>query len=106
MIIDIGLKNIKKAKEISLPNGKKFTKDQVRKTRYDELFRNVHEALFHKSSEISFEDEQKIKEAFKVIQFVHQNKQYHDIHVYEHFFNLLRKVEWLKNLGGKNEKKT
>lgn len=96
-IIDMGLKNIKEARDITLPNGTICPKDRIRKYYYDELSRDVHETLSHKSSEISLEDEQKIKKAFQAIPTLLQNKRCPNIEIYRRiFFSELKKVKWLK----------
>jgi len=104
-MISSRIKQMQEAKDLTLPDGKtRYPEGQIRKIFYKELWREVDTELTHKSSEISYEDEKKIRDAFSLInRFLKDDEnRMPSIEIYKNYmFTQLEKVKWL-NLKSQN----
>ena len=100
-IISSHITQMREAQDLVPPNGEtRFPENQVRKTIYEALWREVDTELTHKSSEISYEDEKKIRDAFFLINhFLKENEErMPSVEIYENLMLArLEEVKWLKS---------
>ena len=97
-LISTSVTDIRKAKPLVTSLGfVALSVDQERKITYQSLWRVIDIELSHKLSEISFDDEQKIRNAFLVLNHICQKDEEPDIGMYkDYLFEPLKKVKWLK----------
>ena len=100
-IISSHITRMKEAQGLTLPDGETRLEDnQERKIIYEALWREIDTELTHKSSEVSYEDEKKIREAFFPINyFLKENeKGIPSVEVYENLMlTRLEEVKWLRH---------
>lgn len=100
-IISSHITRMKEAQGLTLPDGETRLEDnQERKIIYEALWREIDTELTHKSSEVSYEDEKKIREAFFPINyFLKENeKRIPSVEVYENLMlTRLEEVKWLRH---------
>ena len=101
-IISAYVEQIRDAKEVPHPDPRSKTKimataDQVRKVVYDSMYKEVDKFLSHKTTQLDYDDEKKIRDAFGVINFMDENQRIASLQIYEKtLFKGLMEVKWLK----------
>ena len=96
-IIHARIKKIRETEDLKHPDGKTILPaDQLIGATYARLRHDIFTELAHKSSEISFDDEQKIVEPFFIIDQIFKGQAL-SLEIFESYILLeLKKVKWLK----------
>ena len=101
-IISLHIKQMKEVQDLTLPDGKtRCSANELRKTIYEALWREINTELTHKSSEISYEDEKKIRDSFFLINRFLSMMDENRVPSVEIYNNLmltrLEEIKWLKS---------
>lgn len=106
-IISTHVERILNAEDVPYPDPKSkrvFKADEVRKSHYDYMYKQIDNLLSHKAVELDYEDEKEIRDAFYYINLFEERNKFSGVYeifpnleVYEEkFIKKLKRIEWLK----------